>query len=74
MTPAMPSMSLQTSASSSAKGGEFGVSGNVLLNQGDWIVTTGSGKASGGTISENMIYVAAGALALWAILKFKKKA
>ncbi|EIJ47587.1 hypothetical protein GWL_18280 [Herbaspirillum sp. GW103] len=69
----MPSMSLQTSSSSSAKGGEFGVSGNVLLNQGDWIINNGSGSAAGGGIPTDFLYMAAAAVGLWMLLKAKKK-
>jgi hypothetical protein len=68
----MPPISASLQNSSSAKGGEFGVT-NTLMQQGDWIVNTGSdGKATGG-MPEIMMYLAAGAVGIWAILKFKGK-
>lgn len=73
MTPPM-SLSASASSSASAKGGEMGVSGNVLMQQGDWIVNNGSGSAAGGIkIPTELIYLAAAAAGIWALLKFKKK-
>nr|DAD55509.1 MAG TPA: hypothetical protein [Corticoviridae sp.] len=66
----MPPISASLQNSSSAKGGEFGVT-NTLMQQGDWIVTTGAGKASGG-LSDTGMYVMAAAVGLFCIMKWKK--
>jgi len=68
----MPPISASMQTSSSAKGGEFGVN-QTLMQSGDWIVNTASGGKVDGGMSETMMYVAAAAVGLWAILKFKGK-
>lgn len=65
----MPPMNLSASASSSAKGGEFGVTNN-LINSGDWIVNTGAGGSTG--LTKTGLYIAAAALGLFCIMKYKK--
>lgn len=62
----IPQMSLSTSASSSAKGGEQGVT-NHAISQGDWNVNTGSGS-TGFSMKYLAIAAAVGAV-LWLIKK-----
>lgn len=63
------SASMSASSSATSHGGEFGVTNN-LLHEGDWIINTGAGGSTG--TSKMALYIAAAAVGLFCIMKYKK--